>query len=565
MGGANALAGLMADVAPDGRLAQWRMGALLALAFGVAYHAFGYVQFYHWNIANGLLFTALWALPRRWWPWLSMATIAERIAAGMFVYLDAGRFLGHWSGPVQFVLGNLLEPLLILPGVLLLQAWKVQPARIAGGRAIAMLHVAAMLSALLVVGKDVLYVLNDGVIADVRRGLIYNPVPISGPGSMALLAAFAIKNALGNFIGIMLVAPLAWWSGNAAHRAGSHAILREGARWLLPAIALYLLAARASPGSQLGELLRLLLLAAVVVFAMRHGWRGAALSVLAASLAIALEDHIGTSALNPIWMQLFIAITGAMALMFGATVDDLQRNTAALETAHATATRLSAELHAAAARNLQAEERERRKLAGELHDEFGQTLTAMQTHLKLAQPEFMRIARTDVADTLLDLTRAMRHNIAGVLEALRPVALDELGLYGAIDRGGIRRLAEDAGLALRVRLEGDARLLALLDDTHRIAAYRAVQASVTNVVRHAHAGTCEVRIRANQRNGMLWLFLNIADDGIGRAAWVAPKHGITALRDRVTALGGGLHLADRNPGVRVHVLLRQALGEQRRG
>ena len=531
-----------------------------------AYFALGYVQFYHWNIANGLLFAVLWTLPRRWWPVLCAATILARIASGVVIYTLTGTdgpFLGFWGGPLQFALGNLLEPFLVLSGASLLRAWNTTPGALATGPAIARLHAAAMVSALAVVGKDLLYVLDDGMIADVRRAVIHDPVPIGAPGSWPLLAAFAIKNALGNFIGIMLVTPLAWWLATPRHRAGSRAILRDGLRWLLPAVALYMALVAVTPDSQLAELLHLLL-AATVVFAMRHGWRGAALSVLAASLAIALEDHLGTAVHSPIWMQLFIAIAGAMALLFGATIDDLRRQGDALSAANATSARLAGELHAAAARNLQTEERERRRLAGELHDEFGQTLTAMQTHLKLIQPEFMQIARTGVADTLLELTRTMRHNISGVLEALRPAALDELGLYGAIDRGGIRHLAEDAGLAFHVQLEGDARLLALLDDTHRIAAYRAVQASVTNVVRHAQAGTCTVSIRASERSGALWLFLGIADDGIGNTAWVAPKHGITALRDRVTALGGRLHLRDRHPGLRVHVLLRQALGEQRR-
>ena len=78
----------------------------------------------------------------------------------------------------------------------------------------------------------------------------------------------------------------------------------------------------------------------------------------------------------------------------------LARQGEALTAANTTSARLASDLRTAATRNLQTEERERRRLAGELHDEFGQTLTAMQTHLKLAQPQFMDIARPDIGVVL---------------------------------------------------------------------------------------------------------------------------------------------------------------------
>jgi two-component system sensor histidine kinase UhpB len=153
----------------------------------------------------------------------------------------------------------------------------------------------------------------------------------------------------------------------------------------------------------------------------------------------------------------------------------------------------------------------------------------------------------------------MRANISGVLESLRPSALEQLGLFHAIDQGLVRRLADDAGVALETVLEGDARLLPLLDDTLRIAAYRLVQEGVTNVVRHARAGQCQVRLRVNQRRGMLWLFVEIRDDGIGPRPSRGPGRGLANMRDRVLALGGRLHVASPGGGLRLHALLRQPL------
>ncbi len=549
-----------ADSVP--RRSRLLIGIALALAMMLAYGAVGLVGSYHWLIATGVLFAALWALPRHWWPWLFGATIVARIIKGMIedtVSGVTGPFFGYWSGPVQFSLGNLLEPFLVVAGVLLLRRWKVAPSMPATMNAMGRLHVAAALSAMAVVCKDLLYVLNDGFVADVRLAHIYNPVPIGGPGSWELLVWFVIKNFLGDFIGIMLVAPYAFWLSSPANRAGSAAILRDMLRYALPLLAVLVWLGMMDQGSRLAELVRLLMMVVVVVFAMRHGWRGAAVSVFAASLAVALEEYLGRPTLSPIEMQMFIAITGAMALLFGTTVDGLRQHTALLLAANRNSDMLAEELHTAVIHTLQTEERERQRLAAELHDEFGQTLTALQTHLKLAEPDFVAAGRIGVTSTLFELTRTMRHNIAGVLERLRPTALDELGLFAAIERGSVRRLAEDAGLAFETHIEGDARLLAGLDQTHLLAAYRLVQEAVTNVVRHAGASRCDVRLRVNRRANALWLFLDVRDDGIGGIGRIRPGNGLVNMRHRVVALGGRLNLQDLTTGSRLHALLKQTL------
>lgn len=540
------------------------VGIVAMVALVALYVPLGLVGFFHWMVANGVLFTALWCLPRRLWPWLFAGTVLARSINGAVISVTSGMpgdFLLYWPGPVQYVLGNVLEPFLIATGVMLLQHWRVFPKAPMSLESMGRIHLATAVSALAVVVKDLGYVLADGQIGDVRLARITDMEPLVGPTVWTMLAAFMLKNFLGNFIGCILVVPLGAWISAPDHYSPSRPILQSAVRYLLPTMALYLVLSLNQPGSNLSELLRLLLMVAVVVFAMRHGWRGAAISVLVASLAIAVEEHVGVPAYSPIRMQVFISITGAMALLFGVTVDDMRRTTALLRQANDEGAALTAKLHVAALRNLQAEERERRRLAADLHDEFGQNLTALQTHLKLAQRDFIESGRSAVVDNLLELTRNMRRNISAVLESLRPAALDELGLYAAIERGNIRRLVEESGLEFDANLEGDARLLSMLAPVHRHAAYRVVQEAVTNVVRHARASRCEVRLRINLRNDAIWLFIHVSDDGIGGVDGMRANHGLTNIFDRVLALSGALKLADLHPGMRVHALIRQPFAE----
>lgn len=542
-------------------LPRWPAGLALLVLTTVAYLALGRLGFLHLALDNGVLFSVLWLAPRRCWPWAFAGTVLAR-TLGVWIAQgatgDAGDFLRHWDGPVQFLLGAVVEPFLLAGGVLLLRRWRITPHTPPSLQQIIRVLLAAVVAATAVMAKDLLMVWNGGGLDPVPGAGI---VPLAGPAAApdaVLVALSGFRSLLGTFLGIVLVAPLLAWAVHAPSRAGSAPILRQ-ALLLLPLALLFLLWASVTPGEELVELARRMMLVAVVVFAVLHGWRGASVALLVVLATAALESHLFPGAAHPWRMQLFSAVTGATALLFGATVDGLRAQTGQLQQAKDESERLAQELNAAARRNLLTEERERRRLAGELHDEFGQTLTALQTRLMLVAPQLVQDGHGAAVDSLVELTRAMRANISGVLESLRPSALEQLGLYRAIDQGLVRRLAEDAGVALETMLEGDARLMPLMDDTLRMAAYRLVQEGVTNVVRHARADHCRVRLRVNQRRGMLWLFVEIRDDGIGPRPGRGPGRGLANMHDRVLALGGRLHLAPRGNGLRLHALLRQPL------
>lgn len=540
---------------------HWSTSAAAIFSLGVMLLTLVSLQvgFFYWNIASGVLFAALWMAPTEWW-WLVFlgAIVGRHLDCSIIGVVNGidGNFLSYWNGPVQYFLGVVAEPFMVLPGVLFLRTRGLRMDHEATLQSMGSLHISAVISAVLIAAKDLLYVWNDGWVGDVRSSHIVNVVPLGGDNQWNLLSGFAIQHVLGYFVGIVLVAALVMWLVAPRGDRKSRTILRAGVRFLLPAIVLYIGLALTSSNPGVAELLRMLLLVMIVLFALHYGWRGAVLSILSISVAVAIGDHLEISPLNPLWVQMYIAIAGAMGLLFGVAVDDMRKQTISLEESHIESSDLLQQLREVALRNLKSEERERQRLAGELHDEFGQNLAALQTRIKLAEPQFVVAGVPSLASSLMDLTLAMRQNIGRVLESLKPASLAELGLYGAIDRGSVRQTLEDANVSFEVDLSGDARLLAVLDDSLRVAAYRLVQEATTNVVRHARATRCTLRLRINSRGERIWLFVDVRDDGIGMSASTRLGHGLRGMHDRVRAMNGALAVTGVRDGVRVHALFR---------
>ncbi len=198
------------------------------------------------------------------------------------------------------------------------------------------------------------------------------------------------------------------------------------------------------------------------------------------------------------------------------------------------ATRLHADLLRSRERLVLAREEERRRLRRDLHDGLGPALAGLTLKLdaarnRLGDDELLREMRGDVQATITDVRR--------LVDGLRPVSLDELGLVGSLRRlvdrappGGpeVRLVAEDA----------DSPAAAV-----EVAAYRIVQEALTNVLRHAGARECEVSVQG--RNGHL--VVSVADDGAGSFR-AGDGSGLETMRERAEELGGSLELLPRPGG-----------------
>jgi signal transduction histidine kinase len=179
---------------------------------------------------------------------------------------------------------------------------------------------------------------------------------------------------------------------------------------------------------------------------------------------------------------------------------------------------------------------ERRLLSRELHDELGQTLTALKLRLKvLSQVDAASGVRVQAALTLVD---GLIDRVRKIALDLRPPLLDELGLESAL-RAFLDSRAQLAGTSWSLETEG---LSARLAPEVEMACYRIVQEAVTNVLRHARARTGKVRVAHAQEQ----LSIAIVDDGCGfsqehaLARAKAGHLGLVGMRERAHALGGEL-------------------------
>ena len=202
-----------------------------------------------------------------------------------------------------------------------------------------------------------------------------------------------------------------------------------------------------------------------------------------------------------------------------------------------------------------AREEERRRLRRDLHDGLGPSLAAIGLRAEASaaslddDPERARVLLeelgTDVRSALADIRR--------LVDGLRPPALDELGLLGAIEQQARRLETGGANGATAIAVRGDPTPLPELPAAVEVAAYRIAVEALTNAVRHAAASACRVELAAD---GGSTLRVQVVDDGQGLPAEVVPGMGLESIRARAEELGGSLEL-DRvtGGGTRVVALL----------
>lgn len=196
--------------------------------------------------------------------------------------------------------------------------------------------------------------------------------------------------------------------------------------------------------------------------------------------------------------------------------------------------RLTEERRLSARTALLAQERERRRVARALHDEAGQTLTAVALEIERAASRGSGEDRERLEALSRELHRTLEE-IRRIARELRPEALDDLGLINALIALS-SRAARQSQVRIERRLSDD---LPPLSEELELVIYRVAQEALTNVMRHAEASECLLAL-AEEGDDVL---LTVADNGRGMPADAAESIGIEGMRERALLVGGILEIS----------------------
>jgi signal transduction histidine kinase len=234
--------------------------------------------------------------------------------------------------------------------------------------------------------------------------------------------------------------------------------------------------------------------------------------------------------------RLVITLVAALALGLGLAalcMYKILKLEAQVHTRYEEAAEARSALKGLSARLVQAQETERRALSRELHDEVGQSLSAVLIELRNLSVGLATKSKehlTERVETIKSLVEGMIRVVRNMALLLRPSMLDDLGLVPALKwqaREVSRRTSTDVSVAAELVSDD-------FPDEYKTCIYRVVQEALHNVSNHAHASSVRIRVQQEQDR----LTLSIQDDGKGFDSEQVKGLGLLGIQERVTRLGG---------------------------
>jgi two-component system sensor histidine kinase UhpB len=215
-------------------------------------------------------------------------------------------------------------------------------------------------------------------------------------------------------------------------------------------------------------------------------------------------------------------------------------------TFHRMITRLETERREAGRAVIRAQERERQRIAQDLHDEVNQALTAVSLRLQAAIEQSPPELRRELTETKRLSSQAMDELLA-LARRLRPTVLDDHGLMPAL-HSQVRDFGDQTGIRASFHRRGT---VPMLSPEQQLVIYRVTQESLSNIAQHARAGKVEVELSFIGRT-----VLRVSDDGIGFTAMRNGGLGLSGMRERAMLAGGQLSIwSGVDQGTRVELTI----------
>jgi signal transduction histidine kinase len=221
--------------------------------------------------------------------------------------------------------------------------------------------------------------------------------------------------------------------------------------------------------------------------------------------------------------------------------------------------------HALLQRILEVQEDERKRIARDLHDDLGQYLSAIKAQAASLLVDTNSSAEAQLtAKSITSSATHAYHATHNLICALRPVALDDLGLSAALEnfidtwrQVNTVTIQNDTRCQVNYQLHihGD---IDSYSETTNIAIFRIVQEALTNIAKHARAHAVLINIENNTQ----YLKITITDDGVGFEASQQTGYGLLGMAERVEALAGSMKISSQadatlaNTGTKINIQIK---------
>ena len=203
------------------------------------------------------------------------------------------------------------------------------------------------------------------------------------------------------------------------------------------------------------------------------------------------------------------------------------------------------------------QEEERKSLARDLHDEFGQSLTAIHADaavLKaLANKEYPKIKPS--VNAISDLSKHLMNLVGDMLNALKLGVLQELGLEEGLK--DLLNTWQSRHPKINLNYQVNLKALTKINETVSITSYRIIQECLTNISRHAKAKNIEININYYKKNkSSAFIDIEVIDDGVGFSKSHRDGFGLSGMRERINEIKGKIIvMSEQNQGVKLKIQL----------